>query len=958
VFDWDGTAVADRRADATQGRELFAALLDAGFDLAVITGTHVGNVDSQLRLRPRGPGRMLLCVNRGSEIYELTPDGPVARHRRLATPEEDRLLDEAAALLRARLAGHGLESGLVADRLNRRKIDLIPLPEWADPPKADLPGLLAAVEERLAGAGLAGGLPAAVRLGLACAREVGLPDPRVTCDAKYVEIGLTDKTDAARAVHEWLDRRGLRPEQVLLAGDELGPLGGCAGSDSLMLVPELAGAVCVSVGPEPQGVPDGVVHLPGGPDRFLGLLAEQLERREDGELPRQCDDERWQIVVDGLGGEGEAIRETVLSLGDGRYGTRGAALDAAPGQTVLAGGRYAGQGAAEELLACPIWNRIDGARDGALRRVLDLKTGTLRHLLHGADGSTLEALLFQSLDRPGTACLRARADEPGLLASAGPLRSPEQPGTQTYVSRLGRVTLAQSYNVERVVAAGVEEASDGRLERLVCYSGDETGALRSLHRASDDGFERLYAAQRARWGERWEACAIAIEGAPALERAVRFSMFGLLLAGGADGECAVGARGLSGPGYRGHVFWDTEVYTLPFFAATHPAAAKAILRYRLNRLDAARTAAASCGREGARFPWESARSGFDVTPAFGRLPDGRVVPIRTGTHEEHVVADVAWAADCYLAWTGDSEFAAELRPLFVETARYWASRIRVDRQGRGHIYGVIGPDEYHEPVDDSAYTNVMARWNLRRGARAACELPGSDFTLAELERWLRLADCLVDGYDPETGVYEECAGFYGLEPLIAAELAERPFAGESVLDFARLRASQLVKQADVVLLHQLVPDEVAPGSLVPNLDFYEPRTSHGSSLSPAMHALLLARAGRLEQALGYLELAACFDLENRNGTSAGGQHTATQGGVWQAVVLGFAGLRPAGGVLEIDPRLPREWRALELTVGFRGARVSVRAEHGRTLVRASEPTLVRRPGAAPTPVAGSDPVAL
>ena len=161
----------------------------------------------------------------------------------------------------------------------------------------------------------------------------------------------------------------------------------------------------------------------------------------------------------------------------------------------------------------------------------------------------------------------------------------------------------------------------------------------------------------------------------------------------------------------------------------------------------------------------------------------------------------------------------------------------------------------------------------------------------------------------------------------------------------------------MVLLHQLVPDDVAPGSLDANLDFYEPRTSHGSSLSPAMHALLLARVGRLEQAVRYLESAATFDLENRNRTSHNGQHTATQGGVWQALAFGFAGLRPDGDCLQVDPHLPADWQALGLTVRFRGARIKVRIEPDRVLVSAGAPTLVRRPGGVPVLVA-AEPVEL
>lgn len=939
VFDWDGTAVTDRKADASELRELFSALLEAGFDLAVITGTHIGNVDGQLGLRPHGPGRIIVGCNRGSEVYELTSVGPVLLERRVAGAEEDEMLDRAAEIASERLGEKGLAVSVISDRLNRRKIDLIPLPEWADPPKAELPKLLKAVEARLAKAGIEG-LPEAVELVRACGLEAGLADPRVTSDAKYAEIGLTDKTHSARYVISWLERRGVRPEQILLGGDEFGPLGNCPGSDSLMLVPEAAGAVCFSVGPEPEGTPEGVLDLGGGPALFAEILSDQLRRRRESELPEPVREEGWQIVIDGQGGSEEIVRETVLTLSDGRIGSRGSLLTGSPnGPTVLAGGRYAGRGSEEELLAAPIWNRIEGAAAEHVRRVLDLRTGTLRHELVRDDDSRFDALLFHSLARPGTACLRARGPEE-MLASSHPLAAPDQIGTETSFHRLGEITIGESVNVERVVAAATEKRDEHLLERIVSYGGCELEPLTSLQTANEAGFERLYTEHRERWGERWLDANVVIEGDPALQLAVRYSLFELISAAADSGEAAVGAGALSGSRYRGHIFWDTDVFSLPFFAATHPASARAILRYRLNRLEPARAAAQASGREGARFPWESTRSGLDVTPFVGRLPNGDVVAIRTGRIEEHITADVAWAADCYLAWSGDEAFAGDAQTIFVETARYWASRIRSDANGVGHIYTVIGPDEYHEPVDDSSFTNVMARWTLRRAARSLEDRPRNDVGDSEVERWLELADRLTDGYNVETGIYEEFAGFNKLEPIIAAELGERPFAGEALLPLAKLRNSQVVKQADVVLLHHLVPDEVVEHSLGVNLAYYEPRTSHGSSLSPAVFALLLARNGQLEQAEEYLRMAANFDLEDRNHTSQCGLHTATMGGVWQALVYGFGGMRPRGDSLTVDPHVPEHWRALELTVRFRGARVRVRAEHARTLVWADSPVQI------------------
>jgi hypothetical protein len=286
VFDWDGTAVTDRAADGGAVRERVEALCGAGVHVLVVSGTHVGNVDGQLAARPTGPGQLFLCLNRGSEVFAVGPDGPDLVWRRTATAEEDAALDRAAALTVARLGELGIDAAVVSERLNRRKVDIITDPEWADPPKARIGELLVAVTRLLAGAGIAD-LAAVVDLAAEAARAAGVADPRITSDVKHVEIGLTDKADSARWAAGWLASRGVAGRLVLVGGDEFGPIGGVAGSDSLMLVPELAEAVALSVGVEPGGVPDGVLHEGGGPARFLELLDDQLTRRGVTRGPRR-----------------------------------------------------------------------------------------------------------------------------------------------------------------------------------------------------------------------------------------------------------------------------------------------------------------------------------------------------------------------------------------------------------------------------------------------------------------------------------------------------------------------------------------------------------------------------------------------------------------------------------------------------------------------------------------------
>src|SRR5581483_2817676 len=503
-------------------------------------------------------------------------------------------------------------------------------------------------------------------------------------------------------------------------------------------------------------------------------------------------------------------------------------------------------------------------------------------------GASRRAFRFSSFSQPGTMVLRAEGSG-RMLPKSSPLAAPPDGQRLETGGADGLTWMKVRSTPGGVVAAASEFRSVkrglSRLERVSVYvSGPrrcprvET-AVRSLAEVEAKGFDGLLAAHRANWARRWAGADIRIDGDPELEHAIRFALFHLIASVASGGEAAVGARGLSGRAYRGHVFWDSDVYVLPFLVATHPPAARATLEYRLRRLPEALRAAREHGRQGARFPWESAWSGREVTPRALRGRGGEVVPVLTGEREEHIVADIAWAAACYIDWTADAHFATGPGlELLVQTARWWASRIDTDPAGQGHIRGVIGPDEYHERVDDNAYTNVMARWNLRRAADAGTGIVDKP----ERHHWLELADAIVDGYDPGTRIYEQFAGFNSLEPLLIADVApRRPVNADMLLGPARVHRAQVVKQADALMLHYLVPEETDPDSLEPNLDFYEPRTAHGSTLSPGVHAALFARAGRSKQALEMLRLTARIDLDDVGNTSAGGLHLAAMGSVWR-----------------------------------------------------------------------------
>ena len=212
-------------------------------------------------------------------------------------------------------------------------------------------------------------------------------------------------------------------------------------------------------------------------------------------------------------------------------------------------------------------------------------------------------------------------------------------------------------------------------------------------------------------------------------------------------------------------------------------------------------------------------------------------------------------------------------------------------------------------------------------------------TASEAALWQAIADELIDGFDHNTGIYEQCAGFHKLEPLIIAEVApRRPITADLLLGARRVRGAQVIKQADVLMLHHLVPDAVEPGTLEPNLRYYEPRTAHGSSLSPGIHASLFARARDYDRALDALRIACRVDLDDVTGTTGGGLHLATMGSVWQALTFGFGGIRPRDGRLAIDPRLPPAWPAMEFRVQFHGHPVRVRVEKTSLTISGEGPT--------------------
>ena len=493
------------------------------------------------------------------------------------------------------------------------------------------------------------------------------------------------------------------------------------------------------------------------------------------------------------------------------------------------------------------------------------------------------------------------------------------------------------------------EATPGRAWRLDKLVAVVTGrdhpdpaarAAERLRRATAAGLPEALRRSSAAWAGRWATADVEVTGDPELQRDVRFALYHLIgSANPDDAHAAPGARSLTGEKYRGHVFWDTDTFVLPFFVFTHPRTARAMLAYRHHTLPAARAIAAAAGWRGAAYAWESADSGQDVTPAWYVTSTGDRRPILTGEQEHHLGADIGFAVRQYWTATGDEAFLLdEGAEMLVELARFWASRAEPGDDGRWHVRRVIGPDEYHEDVDDNAYTNQLAAWLLDQAAELADRLAARhpdrwrslratlDLDDGEPAAWRAVAAGLVDGFDPATGLIEQHRGFHRLEEVDLAALRSPTASGEAALGWGRLNRLKVIKQADVVLLLALLGERFPRAVQKANFDYYEPLTVHDSSLSPAVYALVAARLGDLATAERYLRRATRLDLDlDRGVTAAGGVHIAALGGLWQALVLGFGGMTVAGDQPRFAPHVPASWGSLRFRVRWRGVLLEVTA---------------------------------
>jgi len=510
---------------------------------------------------------------------------------------------------------------------------------------------------------------------------------------------------------------------------------------------------------------------------------------------------------------------------------------------------------------------------------------------------------------------RTRASK--LLMGAGMGHIIEAPGrseTEVVVSQdWARLTIActlqpgEQLRVVKLIAYG---SSSLRSETAV--RDQVAGALSGARLTGWDGLVR---AQRAYLDEFWDAADVAVDGNLELQQAVRFGLFHVLQSGARAERRAIASKGLTGPGYDGHTFWDTEMFVLPLLTYTYPKAAADALRWRHSTLDRARWRAAELHLAGAAFPWRTIRG----DECSGYWP--------AGTAAFHVNAGIAAAVVRYASATGDTGFEQEVGlELLVEIARLFVSLGHYDRNGGWHIDGVTGPDEYSAIADDNLYTNLMAARALVAAAemsqRHTAFARGLDVTLEEVSTWRHAAAAVSVPYDDALGVHQQSEGFTRhAEWDFAASQDTYPLLLHA--PYFDLYRKQVVKQADLMLAMHWCGDHFTAEQKARNVDYYERRTVRDSSLSACTQAVMAAEVGHLDLAYDYAYEAALIDLHDLQKNTRDGLHMASLAGAWLALVAGFGGFRDHGGMPSFDPALPEGLTRMRFSIRWRNLRLRV-----------------------------------
>ncbi len=690
-------------------------------------------------------------------------------------------------------------------------------------------------------------------------------------------------------------------------------------------------------------------------------------------------------------------RETIFTLGNGYLSTRGSFEERFPGdsQATLVHGIWDDVPISfTELANAPDWTSLEikvngqrfnmqaaNIRDYA--RYLDLRTGVLhRRLVWSPDPDCSLEIVFErfaSLDEEhllamrvqitpltGSADVTVRAlldsqvENQGILhweqrsQASGPgyahlevqtrhtgkiLALSTRVSTQLASARITAVDCPRCPGV--VVEAQVKRGKTFSLEKLTAIfsSRDSNSPLSAAQtmaeHAGRDGYEVLHNRQSAAWAEFWDNSDVVVEGDDEAQLAVRHALFQMRIAAPTkDEHSSIGAKTLSGFGYRGHVFWDNEIFVLPFFTYTQPQIARNMLMYRYHGLPGARRKARANGFGGAQFPWESAETGDEVTPTWvPHFTDPtRLVRIWTGDIQIHISADVAYAMHQFWKVTGDDDFWRRVGiPVLLETAVFWGERAEPEGD-RFAIRDVIGPDENHEHVDNNQFTNYMIRWHLLTAFEALrwlnthdpalgdCLTADLDLTPERLAHWRRVIDGIIFLHDRQSGLIEQFEGFFALKEVDWAAYKGRTQSIQEILGIEGCNEYKALKQADVIALLCLLGDQFDDQTWQANWDYYVRITDHeyGSSLGPSMHAWAACRMNKPEQAYHHFMRAARADLLDVRGNAGDGIHAASAGGLWEACVFGFAGMRLKENEVIFSPNLPAHWKRLAFSITVRG----------------------------------------
>jgi len=534
--------------------------------------------------------------------------------------------------------------------------------------------------------------------------------------------------------------------------------------------------------------------------------------------------------------------------------------------------------------------------------------------------SPLQSELYHSRAGRGILVHRTRRSELRMAAATDHLvEGPE--GTET-------TSEAFEDLVRVLITANLAPGQPLRIVKLIGYGWSaqrSTPALRDQVGAAGAsalraGWEGLLAEQRAYLDDFWQRSDVELEGDAELQQALRFGLFHTLQAGARGEQRAIAAKGLTGPGYDGHTFWDTEMFVLPVLTYTAPHAAADALRWRHQTLDLARERARALGLNGAAFPWRTIR-GQECSSYW---------PAGTGAF--HINADIADSVTRYLSATDDGDFEREVGlELLVETARLWRSLGHHDPGGRFRIDGVTGPDEYSAIADNNIYTNLMAQRNLRAAADAVArhpqQAPGLGVDDEEAASWRDAAQAMVIPYDETLEVHAQAERFTSHQLWNFA--ATKPEQYPLLLHFPYfdLYRKQVVKQADLVLALFVCGDSFTPEEKLRDFEYYEPLTVRDSSLSACTQAVMAAEVGHLDLAYDYFAEAALMDLDDLEHNTRDGIHIASVAGTWIAAVCGFGGMRDHGGRLSFAPRLPAALTRLKFRLMFRGRTLMVEINH-------------------------------